>query len=328
MRLIGMQYSYDAIPDHDAYFRENFSEPAAAACLVRLAAPPEVVQLLELDKLTPLPTAQFDPDMGARIPDLLFECPSRAGRIVVTLLFEHKSSPDYQIALQFLRYILLDHEQRRKRAPHQPALVLPILVYHGSRHWVPSFALVHERHVPKALRPYILRVPALTINLGLLSDDELEAHPGLDEHSRATLLVLKHIFQGHPHQQGFLQRLGKRILGMPSVRRQRFLERTILYLVYTGRVQRSALEPLVEDLNEDVAMRYKTGHQLDMEETFQKGIEQGLEQGLQRGLDLEKIAIIQGMLVKGYGWNVIEDITHLDEAAFCALKEKYEKIES
>lgn len=54
----------------------------------------------------------------------------------------------------------------------------------------------------------------------------------------------------------------------------------------------------------------------------------GVKIGLQRGLDLEKIAIIQGMLVKGYGWNVIEDITHLDEAAFCALKEKYEKIES
>ena len=65
-----------------------------------------------------------------------------------------------------------------------------------------------------------------------------------------------------------------------------------------------------------------------MREERRKGILEGLEQGLQRGLDLEKIAIIQGMLVKGYGWNVIEDITHLDEAAFCALKEKYEQIEN
>lgn len=324
-----MKNVYDSIPDHDAYFRENFSNPAAAASLVRLAAPPEVVRLLELDKLTPLPTAQFDPDMGKRIPDLLFECPFRAGRIVVTILFEHKSAPDYQIALQFLRYMLLDHEQRRKQNPHQHVLVLPILVYHGTRRWNPSFALVNERHVPQALRPYILRVPAFVVDLHKVTDETLETHPDMDEHSRATLLVLKHIFQDNPQQADFLRRLAQRILAMQATHRPRFLERTILYLVYTGRVQRPALEPLVEDLNEDIAMRYKTGHQLDLEDAFQKGesqgIEQGIETGLQRGLDLEKIANIEGMLANGLDWALIQSITHLNETGFKELRERYGK---
>ncbi len=56
---------------------------------------------------------------------------------------------------------------------------------------------------------------------------------------------------------------------------------------------------------------------------IEKGIEQGIEQGLERGQVLMKIEVVVGMLAKGLDWKLIQEITHLDRAAFEALKQKY-----
>ena len=247
-------------PNHDEYFQEHFSDPVAAASLVRLAAPPDVLSTLDLDNLKPLPTSQFDPDRGKRIPDLLFECPSTAGRIVVNLLFEHKSSPDYHIALKLLRYVLLDYEHHMQQKIKPPALVLPILVYHGKVNWKPNFALIHEAHVPKALRPYILKIPAITLNLRNIDDSTIEQLSGLDPRSRATLLVMKYIFSIKPEHEAFLKKLVARTKAMPVENRARFVEWTSVYLVQIGNVQGSTVEPLLVDHpDEDSPMRFKSG---------------------------------------------------------------------
>jgi len=324
-------------PDHDAYFQENFADPQSAASLVRLAAPPELLAVLELDKLTPLPTTQFDPDLGKRIPDLLFECPSQGGKVVVSILFEHKSHPDYRIALQLLRYMLLDHERRQRECAKQPALVLPILVYHGRRTWKPNLGLVHERHVPEPLRPYILHVPALFVDLSCYEDETLETFAGLDDHTRATLLAMKHIFELDENILGFLMRLALRIQAMPTAIQQRFLERTILYLMYSGGVKAKDAQTLLELTPDgEDAMRFKTGYQKDMEESYQNGeakglelgLEQGLEQGLERGLSLldeKNLEVVRNMLARSFDWETITAITHIDPVAFAALEAKYRK---
>jgi hypothetical protein len=41
---------------------------------------------------------------------------------------------------------------------------------------------------------------------------------------------------------------------------------------------------------------------------------------------LEKNEVIQGMLVNGLDWGLIEKISHLSKSGYEALKEKYDKI--
>jgi hypothetical protein len=55
----------------------------------------------------------------------------------------------------------------------------------------------------------------------------------------------------------------------------------------------------------------------------QEYLEEGEAIGLEKGLELEKIEVIQGMLAKNFDWQIIEDITHINEAAYQALKSKY-----
>ncbi len=57
----------------------------------------------------------------------------------------------------------------------------------------------------------------------------------------------------------------------------------------------------------------------ELREERQKGIDQGMEQGL----ELEKLEVIQGMLAKGFDWQTIQDITHLDQAGYETLQAKH-----
>jgi|GEM_PF-4715625 len=47
--------------------------------------------------------------------------------------------------------------------------------------------------------------------------------------------------------------------------------------------------------------------------------------GLERGLELEKIDVIQRMLANGLDWKLIQNITHLDQAGYEALRVKHNK---
>lgn len=102
---------------------------------------------------------------------------------------------------------------------------------------------------------------------------------------------------------------------MPRDQRQRFVERTILYLNYSGSVKAQDVRILLENYPED-----ETGYQKDMEESFQLGEAKGIEQGIERGLELEKIDVIQNLLAKGLDWDLIKSVTHLYAVGFEALR--------
>ncbi|HSQ43194.1 MAG TPA: PD-(D/E)XK nuclease family transposase [Fibrobacteraceae bacterium] len=56
---------------------------------------------------------------------------------------------------------------------------------------------------------------------------------------------------------------------------------------------------------------------------FEEGISQGISQGITEGLEAKQIDVVAGMLAKGFDWQTIQDITHLDQAGYEELKEKH-----
>ena len=317
--------------DHDSFFRESFAEPSAAASLIRMVVTPEIAASLSLDSLKALPVAHFDPDVGKRTPDLLFQCPCTTGGSVVTILMEHKSGRSHLIALQILRYVLLLHEQyvkapKKERGP--PEMALPIVVYHGHEPWTPNFALIRENKVPPALQPYILRVPALFFDFRKITDEGILTFPDIDPATQVALLALKNIFVANSESLVFLERLTSRLKEVPASQRDRLLSRTILYLWNRGDFSEESTQPLFDLIqDEDETMRFKTGRQKDHEADVQAGLEQGIEQGvdigLRRGFELRDIDVVEKMLAKGTDWDFITQITGLNQAGFQELKAKY-----
>ena len=88
---------------HDALFKMDFGEPAALRGFLRDVLPPEVVPLLDLSQLTPLPTSQVNDKLAVRIPDLLYQAPWRGGgQAQLAVVMEHQSSPDPRMPLRAL----------------------------------------------------------------------------------------------------------------------------------------------------------------------------------------------------------------------------------
>ncbi|HSQ40921.1 MAG TPA: Rpn family recombination-promoting nuclease/putative transposase [Fibrobacteraceae bacterium] len=55
---------------------------------------------------------------------------------------------------------------------------------------------------------------------------------------------------------------------------------------------------------------------------FEEGISQGISQGIAEGLEQDKIDMVAGMLANNLGWDLIEKITHLDQAGYEALRKR------
>ena len=62
-----------------------------------------------------------------------------------------------------------------------------------------------------------------------------------------------------------------------------------------------------------------------MKNALDYAIATGEARGFERGLELDKIDVIQGMLAKGCEWSFIEDITHLNQSGYEALRVKHNK---
>jgi predicted transposase/invertase (TIGR01784 family) len=140
---------------HDLFFRETFSRLEVARDFMANYLPVEVTAVLDLSTLELQKDSFIDPDLREHFSDMLYRVWLRDGNEAnVYLLLEHKSSPDVQVALQLLRYMVRHWEraQRDKIRPLPP--VIPIVVYHGREKWQVSENFTGLFEGPEALRPY------------------------------------------------------------------------------------------------------------------------------------------------------------------------------
>jgi hypothetical protein len=65
--------------------------------------------------------------------------------------------------------------------------------------------------LPPALRPYILRVPALFFDFRDITDERILTFPGIDPATQVALLALKNIFTANEESLEFLEKLALRL---------------------------------------------------------------------------------------------------------------------
>ena len=166
---------------HDIYFRESFTRREIAQDFLRWHLPAELLEFVDLDSLEISKDSYVSKELRASYSDLVYQLrprgfdqpattaesePASASAsqpapdlaLCVYMLFEHKSTPEYWVALQLLRYIALQGEAYRKQHPdakHLPP-VYPLVLYHGYKTWhAPSDFHALVRPLPAALEPYV-----------------------------------------------------------------------------------------------------------------------------------------------------------------------------
>ncbi len=99
--------------------------------------PIEILNRLDLGSLTLTNTSYINEQLDESFSDIVFQCKenqSKNEQIQITILLEHKSVIDKNVAIQILKYLVLGYEANLKNHTKISAII-PILFYHGNKEW-------------------------------------------------------------------------------------------------------------------------------------------------------------------------------------------------
>ncbi|KAF0117523.1 MAG: hypothetical protein FD149_1098 [Rhodospirillaceae bacterium] len=176
---------------HDTLFKGLLDQPGTAGALLRERLPPEIVLLLADDPPELVPGEYVDEALRDSRSDRLYRMRLQdGGDLFLYVLIEHKSTPDPEIILQLLGYLLRIWRWLIGEGVSVRALppILPLVVYHGAREWTVALSLRETLAAPAAIIPYLPDFHYALLDLGPIPDLALSAYPPL----RAGLLTLKY----------------------------------------------------------------------------------------------------------------------------------------
>ncbi|KAA3636721.1 MAG: hypothetical protein DWQ02_07835, partial [Bacteroidetes bacterium] len=100
-----MKTKENNLSPHDEFFKAVFSRKDIAFDFIREFLPKPLWEQLDLSKLTIANTSYVDIQLREFFSDIVYTCPSIDSEVVITFLWEHKSSPPKYPTLQLNRYM-------------------------------------------------------------------------------------------------------------------------------------------------------------------------------------------------------------------------------
>src|SRR5690625_2573181 len=121
---------------HDKLFKESFGNVTVAQDFLQHYLPPALLKVVDLASLEISIDSFIEEGLQDSRSNLLNEAIIDGEKSYVYFLFEHKSYPTKDIALQLLGYMLeiWKREVNKKKADALPP-VLPLVIYHGGSRW-------------------------------------------------------------------------------------------------------------------------------------------------------------------------------------------------
>jgi predicted transposase/invertase (TIGR01784 family) len=277
---------------HDLFFRETFSRLEVARDFMANYLPVEVTAVLDLSTLELQKDSFIDPDLRAHFSDMLYRVWLRDGNEAnVYLLLEHKSSPDVQVALQLLRYMVRHWEraQRDKIRPLPP--VIPIVVYHGREKWQVSENFTGLFEGPEALRPYWPNFRYELQDLSRYSVEDIRGGIIL----RVVSMLLMSIFDPRLPERlpGIFQLLDELDDEQSALE---LLEKALRYLSATARdIDDNTIRAALNEAFKGDGGSIMGGF---VEKWIEKGKQEGLQQGQQEGQQALRYTILDLLMLR------------------------------
>ena len=282
---------------HDEFFKASFGRLEIARDYLEQLLPQDVQQSVELSQLERVNGSWVTPELEEYYSDVVYRCPLKESSrpVWVSLLFEHKSSPDAFVHLQLLHY-LLDAWQEQRKQKQALSPIIPIVVYHGKRKWLKrDFISCFGKGLPQNLLPFLPRFDYVLTNVRALSDEQiLELNKGLLIN---TLLMLKHIWEPqfileHPDLI-FIH------LSNQNPAESEFILSLLAYFFKNTEIAQESINKFIQQLPTDLNQNGMSTYDMIQAEGIEKGIEQGIEQGIglgiEQGADLKEREIIKNL---------------------------------
>ncbi|MCR8647329.1 Rpn family recombination-promoting nuclease/putative transposase [Leptospira interrogans] len=292
---------------HDRLIRETFQDKKEAAIFFKNTLSPEVVKLLDLEKLELSESSFISEELKQEQTDLLFQIPLKSGnKTNVYLLFEHKSYLDNSIYIQLLGYLTeIYRNQHRNGEPI--SVVIPFVFYHGEKEWKLGNRLL-DQFVLTNQEVDILKDFIPNFKIDLFDLKEIELKDKLESITfQITLGVVQKIREGDLEFISHLPELFSLLQAIEEESKKVAILRKLLLYIYWARdlkptelnvvLQRSKLEQY-----EELAMT-----------TAERLISEGMQRGIEQGIEKRKLEDASKMLSKGIDLKTVLEITGLSE---------------
>ena len=298
---------------HDKFFKELFSKKEQASEFVLKTFPPEIVRNLKLETLELDKTEYISKKLRTNFSDVVYNCNyGKRTKIKITLLFEHKSSPESYPHLQLLGYILriweLQIKQKQKLTP-----VIPIIFYHGIKKWHKKSFADYFENPDEILKTFIPHFDYQLIDTSNYTDVQIkELYENLQ--LQTGILLLKNIF----NEQKILEEANIIFSGINQLLQTRegedFFETIVAYLLYATKIDTEKYIETMKTISPKTTDKFiSTAMKLRME-----GMEKGMEKGIKEGM--EKVAL--NMLKEGFENSLISKVTGLSITEIDKLRKK------
>ena len=260
---------------HDEFFKATFSRVKVAREYLQKMLSPALLQVLDLKKLKRVNGSYVSPTLREFFTDVVYECPLKDNelKICISILFEHKSSPEKYPHFQLLRYMLdAWEEQIKQKAPLTP--FVPTIIYHGEENWIkkdlPAYFL---EQFPTDLLPYLPSFDYHFTHVTAMSDEEILSL-GKSLLTNA-FLMMKHIWE----PEFVLQNPRLIFINLDEISSPRaFIFAMLAYFLKNSELAKEKIQHFIEILP-------KTLNETIMS-TYDMLIEEGIEKGLKINQEL------------------------------------------
>lgn len=284
------------IQSHDKFFKTLFSGKDEIKEFVTKTLPTEITENLQLETLELDQTEYVESNLRTTYSDLVYNCKYRNNTVIkISLLFEHKSSPEKFPHLQLLGYMLkiweVQIKQNQKLTP-----IIPIIFYHGKSKWTNKPFAKYFKDLDDTLQNFIPKFDYQLIDTSDFTDDEIiKLFESLQ--LQIGILVMKNIF----NEQKILQETNKIFANLNQLLQteqgEQFFETIVAYLLYATGIDTKKYAENMKTISQkaekkfvSTAMRLKT-----------EGIENGIK----------KVAF--SMIRKNYSSQEIMELTGLSK---------------
>jgi len=108
--------------DHDTLFFHTYAQPQNAISLLLSILPPAMAKAIDWGSLRLVSRSSVDEALRPRHSDLLFTANLHGRKVLLYVLFEHKSGDDRCTALQMVRYVVQTYDRYLEENPGATSL--------------------------------------------------------------------------------------------------------------------------------------------------------------------------------------------------------------
>lgn len=288
---------------HDRFFKETFSHLDLARPFFQNFLPPEISQALQWETLKREEGSFLDEALRECSSDLLFTVGSTGNTTVLLYcLFEHQKTPDRWMALRVLHYQVLIWRGWLKKHPRAKKLplILPIVLYQGSRPWRASTQFIDLIQLPEDID--VASLKGLITNSGFQRID-LRDNDNVDHLTTIPLKVVLRIMRelGKPSPGQDVEGIFRTIADLPDQGIDpEYIRSCITYVFHASRkLDQKAFLKQIHDLESKPNLKENIMNIASaiVRESEARGLVKGEELGLRKG----KAGLLKQQLESRFG---------------------------